>query len=340
MALGTFDVSFPNAELGQAGNIGEQHELTIPVYNGEVERVLRAESILTPHINVRSLKGTDSATTRAIGDSKLEKVVPGAAPNGSKTEVGRNTIIVDTMVVAREYFPQLDVFQSNVDVQMEVAQNHGEILAEFLDKTNMIAGIKAARSAQSAFAGKPPQAGKPDGHKGGHVQRLATAADRKDPELLYQAVKQAIVAMQMKKVNLVTAKGFLILNPEDWHTLADAEKLIRTDYITSACNKLQGVDVIKAYGLPVLNSVHLPQEVVTAHMLSNVENNGNFYDGDYSKVVGLMMSPRAVMAAQSVPLTAQKYWDDNRLTHVVGSYLSYAAGINRAEFAATIELPA
>ena len=44
------------------------------------------------------------------------------------------------------------------------------------------------------------------------------------------------------------------------------------------------------------------------HLLSTAEN-GNAYDGDFTKVVGVAFSPKALLAAETIPLSTDVFFD-------------------------------
>jgi len=131
----------------------------------------------------------------------------------------------------------------------------------------------------------------------------------------------------------------LVIRPDEYFTLSQSELLINQDYVTSTGNQINGASILKAYGVPVFehNSIPLLQQV-TGHLLSNAAN-GNAYDGDFSKDAILAFSPRAIMAGSAVPLTTKVWYDDKDLMNYVDSFLSYAVGPNRAEYAGTVRLP-
>ncbi len=90
-------------------------------------------------------------------------------------------------------------------------------------------------------------------------------------------------------------------------------------------------------GVPVLSSNNLPNTNITGHFLSNTFNS-SAYDGDFTKTIASIFSPKAIMAGETIPVTSDVFFDKLMLSWCVQSYLSFAVGPNRAEYAAEIAL--
>lgn len=330
MALFTNTPVRPN----QQHQTGAIDALCLTEFTGIVEGTLERTSKLDPYISRRRVTGTNSLTNYAIGETQLQTLQPGVAPDGQLVSFSKASIVIDTVVLARNIFPLLETFQNNFDVRKQVGQEQGKKIAKFTDQAFMIAGIKAARLANSVFSNSAGD--KPEGHFGGHVEYIA-AADVRDPAVLYQAIADALVAMEEKDVSPQSEDVMLIVRPQVFYDLQQADQIVNGEYLTSDGNQLSGVPVFRAWGIPVISSNNLPNSNITGHMLSN-SNNGNAYDVDATKVVALLMSPRALLAGETIPLTSEVFYDQLSKQWFVDSHLSFAVTANRAEFAATIEI--
>ena len=335
MPIGTdYNYTLPNQENSQ----GSERALVIEEYTGLVEHTIERQSIMQGIVPVRTIRGTDTFTNRAVGKSTLQKVARGVTPTGTDNDVGRNAVTVDTTVLARASYANLDLFLTNLDIRREVAIEHGQEISKFWDQTFAIQAIKAALKTDSTFRAAGA-AGKPAGHFGGSQQVLGNALDLSDPALLYEAIGELFVKMKKKDVNPRMDDVILVVRPEEYFTLSQSELLINQDYVTSTGNQINGASILKAYGVPVFehNSVPLLQ-TVTGHLYSNA-GNSNAYDGDFSKQAVLAFSPRAIMAGSAIPLTTKVWYSDEHLSHYVDAFLSFAVGPNRAEYAGVIQLP-
>lgn len=330
MPLFTVTPVRPNQQ-NQAGPIDA---LTITEFTGIVEGTLARTSKLDPYIQRRRVVGTNSLTNYAVGETQLQTLQPGVAPDGSLVSFSKLNLVIDTVVLARNIFPLLETFQNNFDVRKHVGEEQGKKIGKFTDEAFMIAGIKVARLTNSAYANIAGD--KPEGHEGGHIEEIA-AADVLDPAALYQAISNALVAMEEKDVTPQIEDVMLIVRPAQFYALQQAEQISNGEYLTSDGNKLTGVPIFKAWGIPVISSNNLPQSNITGHPLSNA-NNANAYDVDATGVIGLLISPRALLAGETIPLTSHVFFDDLSKQWFVDSWLSFGVTGNRAEFAAVIQI--
>lgn len=330
MALFTDTPVRPN----QQNQTGAIDALCITEFTGVVEATLVRQSVLKPYIPMRTVKGTNSLTNYAIGETQLQTLQPGVAPDGTLVSFSKINLVIDTVVLARNIFPLLETFQNNFDVRQRVGDEHGKKLAKFTDQAFMIAGIKAALLAESPYSNVAGD--KPEGHSGGTTITLANAGDERDPAALYQAIEDALVAMEEKDITPQTEGVILIVRPQQFYDLQGAEQIVNGEYLTSEGNKLTNVPVFKAWGIPVLSSNNLPSTNIVGHPLSNA-NNGAAYDVDASKVVALLISPRALLAGETVAMTSEVFWDQLSKQWFVDSYTSFGVTANRPEFAAVIK---
>ena len=331
MALGdSYNVTHP----GQQGATGAVDALHIEEYTGVVEKTIARKSSLDGRIPMRTVRGTSTFTNFGVGESTLQKVVPGAAPDGTVNKFGKRSLSVDTLILARSVFPLLETFQTSYDARREVGEEHGKKIAKFRDASFFIQAIKSALMGTTAYAGLDAAAG----HHGGTQVTLAAAADAEDPALLYTALVDLFVGMEQKDVDPLTDDVIVAVSPAHYAVLEQNELLIDRNIILSDGNSIQA-RVLKARGVPVVSSNNfVGGKTITGHLLSNADN-ANAYDGDFSKVVACAFSPRALMAGQTIPLTTGVFWSDVYKQWLVDAWLSYAVGPNRPEFAGVVLRP-
>lgn len=333
----TFNVTFPNAINGADTTQAEKLALVIEEFTGMVEGTIARRSVMQGFVPVRTVKGTATFTNHAVGKSTLQKVTPGAQLDGIKSDFSKNSVTVDTVIAARESFPLLDVFQTQIDTRREVATEQGKEIAKFWDQAFFIQAIKAAQLTQSAYA--RGSAGKPSGHSGGSKETLTSAADLTDPAKLYAALARLMVKFENKDVDPRNDDLVIVVKPSEYYTLIQAEQLVNTEYTTAAGNRVNDAWVLKTYGVPVFASNNLPAGLnISGHLLSNA-GNSNAYDGDFSKIGALAFSPKAIMAGETIPLQTDVFYDKLYKSWFVDSHLAFAVGPNRAEYAGVIAIP-
>jgi hypothetical protein len=327
------DDTFAVTRPGQVGATGAINATHIEEYTGEVEGTIERKSAINGFIKLRTIKGTSVITNFAVGESTLQKITPGAAPDGTSNKFGKNSLTVDTVVLARSVFPLLEVFQTSYDARMEVGREHGRKIAKFYDQSFFIQACKTAALTAAKHSGVNGA-----GHSGASQITLAGASDHLDPAKLYAAIAELFTAMEVKDVDPRTDDVMLVVKPAEFYTLLQNEALINTEYLTSEGVSVKAM-VLKTYGVPVINSNNYPGgEVISGHLLSNSDN-GNAYDGTFTKDVAVAFSPRALLAGATIPLQSGVFWDDAYKHWYVDAWLSYGVGPNRPEFAGKISKP-
>lgn len=329
----SFDVTRPNQRHGTGDPLADVTEQ----FTGTVEGTIKRRSIMAGFIPVRSVRGTSTISNRGISKAKLQKIAPGTTPPPS-TEPHTSKIFlkIDTVIIARNAEPMLDEFQTDFDYQGEVAREQGQEIANMYDETFFIMAAKAAKTADSPYG----TAAQMPGHKGGNVVTLDTATDYKDPAKIYQKIAELVEKFLEKDVRPNEEDFILVLQPSSFVALMQAEYISNGEYVTSAGETLNTKYMFHAFGVPVITSNNAVfGKTITDHLLSN-DTNGKAYDGDFTKVVAQMFSPRALLAGSTIPVTSKIFFDDLSKLWFIDSWLAFGVTINRTEYAGVIELPA
>lgn len=320
----------------QQNQTGDIQALAIERFTGTVEGTIARKSVLDGFVKREAIKGTTTLTNKGIGEVQLQVLVPGEAPDGTGADISKASVTVDTVVLARNILPLLETFQTDFNVQAELGNEHGKQHAKFGDSAFFIAAAKTAELAQSAYSNGA--AGKPAGHSGGSRITLALAGDAQDPAKVYDSIKNLFIQMENKDVDPRQDDVMLAVRPEQFYTLQGAEQIVNGNYVTANGTKLDNIPIFKAFGVPVISSNNVPNTNIVGHRLSTARN-GNFYDGDFSKLLAVAFSPRALMAGETIPLTSKVWFNDLDKQWYVDSYTAFAVGSNRAEYAGAIWLP-
>lgn len=330
MSLDTFTATLPNQQLGT----GDPLALVIEEFAGIVEGTIQRRSVTENWLPVKKVTGTATLSKDAIGESTLNKVVPGTTPDGTETQFSKHSVTIDTLIYARTALPLLDSFQTKYDVRKEIGMEHGKKIAKMKDTAFLVQGIKAAQAATSFYGALP-------GHFGGSQETLAAAGDVTDPAKLYSAFSRLFAQIEEKDVSPIDDDMVIFLKPTIFYALLEAEQIINGEYLTSEGTSIKG-HIFKAWGVPVKPTPNIPNGVIATN-----DDSGNSvgrllganYAGDFSKVVALAMSPRAVLAGETISLTSDVFYDKLSKSWYVDAHLSFAATPDRAEYAGCLLLP-
>lgn len=319
---------------GQLDQTGDINATAVTEYSETVQHTIERKSVLNGYVKLRPVRGTNKVGAFGFGKSTIGKVTPGEAPAPTPVDIGRNTLTIDTVVYTRHALPLLEIFQTSYDARVEVGVEDGIEMAKFTDQAMFIQAAKAAMLTDSAYSGV---ANKPEGFKGGSQVTLAAAGDITDPAKLYRAISDLFVKMEEKDVVPRQDDIMLAFRPQQFYALMDADQIINGQYVTANGTSIDAM-IFKAFGCPVISSNNVPNTNITGHKLSNA-NNGNGYDGDFTKLAGLAFSARALLAGETIPLESDLFYDKIYKSWFVDSHQAFGVTTDRAEYAGAILLP-
>lgn len=319
--------SLPNQNLGA----GDDLALSIEQFTGLVEGTLARTSKIAPHINVRPVRGTSTLTNEGIGESTLQVLKKGEAPEATINQAAQVSMTVDTTVIARNWVAQIDDFQKNYGFKEEIAKEHGKTIGKFTDNAFGIIASKVGMMTASAFGALP-------GHGGAAQVTLTDAAQALDPASMYAAFSDLFRDFELNDVDPQADNVICVVRPDVYYTMLNADQIVVRDYITANGTTIFGAKVLKAFDVPILSSNNLPNNVVTDHKLSNARNKKAF-DGDFSKLVATAFAPEAILAGETISLQTNVWWDDLTKGYYIDAWLAFSAAAARAEKAGVILKP-
>lgn len=328
MSLDVFAVSRP----GQLDGTGVFNALHIEQAQTEVENTMKRVSKLRGWIKPTPLRGTSVLQAYATGQATMQRVTPGTTPNGAIQKHGRTSVTVDTRVHCRNYIDKLDLVQNPFDALMAFSKEHGNRVSKFYDEHILIQAVKAAQSTTNRYGLTGAS-----GQTGGTQVTFAAAADAQDPGRLYQALLQMITGMQEKDVDPHANGTMFVMRPREWALIQQDDRVIDSAYITSEGNSVNA-QVLKGWGIPIICSNDLPNTNITGSLLSNAANT-NAYDGDFTKVVALAFTPKALLFAEAIPLTTEVQPDMISKSTIIDTEMAFGLSPNRADHAAVLLLP-
>ena len=326
------DDAFNIVRPGQANGTGAINALHIEEFTGIVEGTLERMSVLAPRIPMKPVRGTSVLSNFAVGESTLQKITPGQPIDGTVNKFGKATLTVDTTIIARAVLPLLETFQTQYDARSEIGTEHGKRLAKQFDQSFFIQAVKAGLLTANKYGLTAA------GHTGGSQVTFGGSSDHLDPAILYSKLVDLLTAMRLKDVDPIGDGVVIGVKPDVFATLSMAELLINSEYKTAEGTSIPGM-VLKAHGVQVVQSNNfVGGENITGHLLSNADN-GQAYDGDFTKVVAAAFSPRALLAGETIPLQSKVFFDDISKNWFVDSWRAYGVTPSRAQFAGVAVLP-
>lgn len=293
----------------------------IEQYGGAVDSQFAKTSMMRRVVPVMPVRGTDSAIVRRVGRTQLGVVTPGVRPEANKTNFGRATVVVDTLIYARDNRSLLNEFQTDFAARAELGKDHGKEMGKFFDEAFLIQGIKGAGlSAPSNLNGAIG---------GGKVETLDAVDDELDPDLLYQKIARIIVRMQEEDID--TDECVIFVRPTQHEVLLNNDKLISRDFSASNGDYALG-KVMTMMGSAIIPTARIPQAAIENHRLSNA-NNDNAYDltAAEAKVAAIVMHPMSLLAGETIPLQSDVFYDKVEKQWFIDSHMAFGVSNRRPD---------
>lgn len=293
----------------------------IEQYGGVVDSQYAKSSMMREWIMPRSVIGTDTLIDRRVGRTSLTTVTPGVRPAAAKTEFGRTSVTVDTLVLARDNRSKLNEFQTDFNARVELGQDHGKELGKFFDQAMLIAAMKGADAAAPTGLNAAFGAGK-------NVD-LVGANDHLDPDLFYAGITDVIT--EMRDEDMDTDECVIFVRHTGHRVLLNNDKLISRDFSSDngdfASGTFKTID-----GVPVVATNRIPSSAIAGHELSNADNS-NFYDvsATEAKAEAVIMHPSALMVGETIPLTSNVHYSDIELQWFIDSMHAFGANYKRPD---------
>lgn len=301
------NITRPNQKDGQ----GAIDALAIEKFNGKVALAYQKASIMESFLDIEKLTGTDTLSTDALGQPKLQAVIAGETPTVSTVKRGRTSVTVRNLILSRVSFALLDQVQDAINTRDRIPAEQGKLLARNMDRATQVMAVKAALSAANTFGITGT-----DNFPGGTISSMAAANDELDPDKLLKAIEKLVIAIEKKEVDISDMKLFLPV--DQYYTLMNNDKLVSTDYSQGNGNFAEA-KLVKAFGLPVQKVWTLPSAVDAAPLM------GAEYavTAQMAKCKGLLMTKNALLCARAIDLTSKTFYDDKDLVHYVDSYYAF-----------------
>lgn len=297
------------------------------------EQMLRKEQIVS-HFRVQDVVGTNQVTNKSIGETELQALVPGQEPEAGKVGMDNHSLVVDTVILARNTIAMLHMIQSDIQVQQKLAKNHVKKLIQLQDETLLTQIMYGAVVAD----------GRVPGHYGGNSVTLAAVGDEQDPVKYLRGLESLVLQMNEKEVD---NEEMIFSCPwAQFYVLMDNERLSNGDYTPGGTGSNGSVVhgyVVKAYGFPIVPTNRIrqkTQESVVAgshHQLSNASN-GYRYDtvAAIKNCVGVLFGMDALLVGRTMGIESDMYFNKRLKTNFIDSWFSFGAISDRYEYCGAI----
>lgn len=319
---------------------GEAASLAIEKYNGQVKRAYHSDPSMMQYFDLQMVTGTNIVSNKYLGVTQVQALAPGKDVRGSETEFDKNSLVIDTTIIARNIVGALADVQDDINTKGKLAEEQVAALKDLENRMLIQQGIYGAVTNTESKRSKP----RVSGH-GFSKTRIITEEDATgNPLKLMAAIEWVIEDMAIQEVDVNKLTVFLPWI--EFNALRDGERIVDARYNTASGSTVTGF-VLKSFNVPVVPSNHFPKRsrdhkdldgnVKEHHLMSNA-NNGYRYDvvtgtegEDQEKCAALILGREGLLVGRSIELTGKIWFNDANKSWYIDSWMSEAAIPDRWE---------
>lgn len=326
------------ADTAWAGSLTRPHwggadsdsDIHLEVYQNEVDTAFQYTAIFTGLSTQRSTAHrSNTYRIDRLNNSQVKGRKSGEALVATSVKNDKLLVVVDTTLYIRNPIDYQDDWTAP-DFLSEMGQNNGTSFAEMFDEAHAIQLIKA----RSWVA---PDHLKPAFSDGKEIDVTLTANATTEDEieanaiLINKAHRSAIDALIVEKVPL--ASMITLLRTAEYSALLDHPKLFNNLYGQTNDDGFKNRRVVTMNGIPVVEFLEFPTEVVTDHPLGSTFNT----TADDIKV-GMVVFSRTMtlVTVEAQPFTSRIWDDQTNFANVLDCFAMYTVGVRRPDTAVSV----
>lgn len=308
-------------------------DIHLEEHMGIVDKVFAYSSKLAPIMNIRSLRGTNSARIDRLGNVEVQGRKSGQPLNISRVVNDKFTLVVDTLLYTRHEFDKFDEWTSSLDLRREVAEADGIALAKQFDQACLIQAQKCADfTVPSGLEGSF--------HPGIKVPVTITgevANSEADADLLVRAHRNSLEQLINRDLSdQLYSEGVTFMDPAIFTILLEHKRLMNVEFQgNEGMNNFAKARIGILNGVRVVETPRVPTAAITDHPLGNAFN----VTADEAKRRMITLIPSLTLVTAQVHPLGSDYWEwKENFSWVLDTYQSYNIGQRRPDSAAIVEV--
>ena len=301
-------------KLGQINQTGDERELFLKIFTGEVMQAFDEKNMFLDKTSVRTISQGKAATFAQIGNIGAEYHTPGTEILGDNVSHAEIQITIDDLLISHAFIADIDEAMNHYDVRGPYSKEMGRKLADEMDRNIGNEIIRSARSSATLTDGSMP----------GGSQIFDADLMSATFETKIQALAKALfTSAQTLDEKDVPEDRYVAFKPAEYYALAQNLDLINKDY--GGQGAIAEGNLLKVAGIKVLKHNKVPQSDDTA--------TNTFHGINAENTVGMVWTPEAVGTVKLRDLAMRADYDPRRLgTLMVAKYL-VGHGVIRPECA-------
>lgn len=310
-------------------NSGEVDSLLIEKFNGKVnEQYLKGENLLG-HFDVQTVTGTNTVSNKYLGNTEIQVLAPGQSPKATPTKADKNSLVIDTTVIARNTVAHIHDVQGDIDsLKPKLAINQTKQLKKLEDEMVVQQLLLGGLSNTEALRTNP----RVPGHGFSIKVEVSEATALESPHYIMAAVEYALEQQVEQEVDI---SDVAILMPwKYFNALRDADRIVDKTYTISQSGQTINGFVLSSFNCPVIPSNRFPKYSASQdhHKLSNADN-GYRYDttSDMAGAVAVLFTADALLVGRTIDVTGDIFYVKTEKTYYIDTFMSEGAIPDRWE---------
>jgi hypothetical protein len=322
-----------NLTRPQWGGPNSDVDIHIEEHLGIVDKTFAYSSQLANVMNIRNLRGTNTARIDRFGDVKVGGRKSGEALVQSKVVNDKFNLTVDTVLYLRHEFDKFDDWTTDLQYRKEIAELDGTAMAKQFDQACL---IQAAKCADFVV---------PTGLEGSFNNGVLTtatvsglpASGEADADILVRAHRKGLEQLIARDLgDRVYSEAITYTDPAIFTILLEHKKLMNVEF-----QALGGVNDYARSRIAVLNGVKLVEtpRVVTAAITNNPLGSAFNMTAAQARRRMITIIPSLTLVTAQVHALTGDYWEDKReFSWVLDTFQSYNIGQRRPDAAAVVDV--
>ncbi|AWD90709.1 major capsid protein [Pseudomonas phage Achelous] len=314
---------------------GEANSLAFEKFTGQIKRAYVNLMGMMSYFDLQQVQGTNSVSNKYLGTTEVQALAPGKDVQGAQAEFDKNSLVIDTTVIARNVVGMLDDVQDDIMVKGKLAEEQITAIKKLEDRMLLQQCIYGALiNNKTARAGVP----RVKGH-GFSIAQQDKFFNMDDPTRILSFIEMVLEQAVLQDLDL--SKITIAMPWPVFNSLRDAERICDARYNTYGTNNVTGF-VLKSFNVPVVPTNHFPKKArdhkdidgaVSDHHILSKPTNGFRYDvtDDQETCIFVAFGNEALLVGRSIDLTGEIWWNQGNKTWYIDSYLAEGAIPDRWE---------
>lgn len=311
------------SRLGQFNAAGDDRELFLKLYAGEVLTAYQEKNVFMDLHRVRTISKGKSAQFPMIGVASAKYHTPGEMIEGDSIKHGERVVTVDDLLISSQFIASIDEAMAHYDYRSTYSKEAGNVLSNTSDRNIARIIAKAASITDATAAQSVLGAAFDDETYTNNVTIGSVPTDAVDGKAIVNAIYAALEEFDKKNVD---GEKVCVLPPAQYYALLNATDVTSATWLNrdvGGNGSVSGGVVPQVGGVRIVMSNHLPSvdETAGTGLEPITSSRTQAYRGDYSTLKGLIFTKDAAATVKLKDLAVEsEYQIERQGTLMVAKY--------------------